>query len=367
MERLKTNSPVTWYLLEWYKQNKRELPWRGIADPYLTWVSEIILQQTRVKQGWDYYTRFTRCFPNVQALANASEEEVLKVWQGLGYYSRARNMHAAAKEITSRFNGKFPTRHADILSLKGVGEYTAAAISSIAFNEPYAAVDGNVLRVIARLFAIEESIQSSKGKKTIAEIARSLLPETDPGTFNQAIMDFGSLVCTPSQPKCDDCPLRDFCMARSLNRVTDFPVTSKKKKSRKRYFHYFYILHAGFTYITRRTGQDIWKNLYEFPLVETPGPVQLVGLQEYDTYQDIFATLPSLPIDPPLSFKHVLSHQEIHARFYRVILPGETVFTPPGHLLRIQQEQLDHYPVSRLIRKYLESNHDSYGELQKNA
>lgn len=367
MERSRVLPPITRHLLDWYSENKREMPWRGATDPYLIWVSEVILQQTRVSQGWDYYTRFTSRFPNVQSLASANEEEVLKEWQGLGYYSRARNMHAAARDIVSRFNGEFPSRHHDILSLKGIGEYTAAAITSIAFNMPYAAVDGNVLRVIARLFAVEESIQASKGRKIITEIAQSLLPENEPGTFNQALMDFGSLVCTPSQPTCGDCPLQDFCMARSLNRSTAFPVTSKKKKVRTRHFNYFYITHSGSTYITRRTGQDIWKNLYEFPLVETTDPMELEQLEKSNMLRDLFDGTPLIHIDPPLYFKHVLSHQLIHARFYRVMLPEDIAFNPPKHLLPVQLEQLEHYPVSQLIRKYLERMENSYGELQKNA
>src|SRR5690554_4551737 len=186
MEKSTLMSPITRHLLNWYRANKRDLPWRGITDPYLIWVSEVILQQTRVAQGWDYYTRFTCRFPNVEALASSSEEEVLMEWQGLGYYSRARNMHAAAKEIVGRFNGKFPARYTDIISLKGIGEYTASAISSIAFGGQHAAVDGNVLRVIARLFALEDSIHTSKGRKAVTEIARSLLPPEDPAAFNQA-------------------------------------------------------------------------------------------------------------------------------------------------------------------------------------
>lgn len=360
-------SPITRHLLDWYRQNKRDLPWRGIADPYLIWVSEIILQQTRVAQGWDYYTRFTRRFPDVHTLAAASEEEVLKIWQGLGYYSRARNMHAAALEIMTRFQGKFPTQHLEILSLKGVGEYTAAAISSIAFNKPYAAVDGNVLRVFARLFAIEESIHAAKGKRVITGIVQSLLPPEDPASFNQAIMDFGALVCTPLQPGCIDCPLQDFCMAYARNEVANFPVTRKKTKARKRYFNYFYIVDDGFTYITRRVEQDIWKNLYEFPLVETPRPIDISQLAGDKGFQDLFVDTPQIVIEPSTSLKHVLSHQIIHAYFYRVKLLEEHPFTAPEHFIRIPHDQLEHYPVSRLIGKYLELVDDSHGELQKNA
>ena len=357
-----TSAPITRHLLNWYNENKRDMPWRETSDPYLIWVSEVILQQTRVAQGWDYYVRFTRRFPTVQSLASASEEEVLMEWQGLGYYSRARNMHAAARDIMDRFNGEFPTRYNDILSLKGIGEYTASAISSIAFNEPHAAVDGNVLRVIARLFAIADPVGASKGKKAVTGIARSLLPLDNPAAFNQAIMDFGSLVCTPAQPKCDECPLQDYCMGYSLKRPTDFPVSAKKKEPRKRYFHYFHILHNGSTYITRRVKQDIWKNLYEFPLVETSGHEGLDHLLESPAFKELFAGIPILPVDPPSTFKHVLSHQLIHASFYRVVLSGKTAFNPPGELLKIKRDQLGLYPIARLTRKYLESMDDSCGK-----
>ncbi len=367
MEKSTLMSPITRHLLNWYRANKRDLPWRGITDPYLIWVSEIILQQTRVAQGWDYYTRFTRRFPNVHSLAAASEEEVLKIWQGLGYYSRARNMHAAALDITNRFKGKFPTRYQEILSLKGVGEYTAAAISSIAFNKPYAAVDGNVLRVFARLFAIEESIHAVKGKRVITEIVQSLLPPEDPASFNQAVMDFGALVCTPLQPECIDCPLQGSCMAYARNEVANFPVTRKKTKARKRYFNYFYIVDNGFTYITRREEQDIWKNLYEFPLVETPLPIDINQLAGNKGFRELFVDTPQMTIEPPSSLKHVLSHQIIHACFYRVKPLEEHPFNAPEHFIRVPHDQLEHYPVSRLIGKYLELVDDSHGELQKYA
>lgn len=358
MEKKGTYSPITRDLLNWYREHKRALPWRGTTDPYLIWVSEIILQQTRVAQGWDYYVRFTRRYPDIESLATASEEEVLRVWQGLGYYSRARNMHAAARDIMHRFNGKFPSDYHDILSLKGIGDYTAAAISSIAFNKPHAAVDGNVLRVIARLFTIEEPIQTTKGKKIITEIAHSLLPEEQPADFNQAIMDLGSLVCTPSNPRCMDCPLRVFCFAFEAKRTSDFPVSQKKRTTRKRYFNYFHIIHANFTYIARRTARDIWKNLYEFPLIETSVPMEIDELIKFNEFETLFGNLSSWTIDPPSSFKHVLSHQVIHARFFRIQLARETQFSLPEHFLRIEENQLDHYPVSRLIHKYLESEED---------
>lgn len=361
-----TLSPITYHLLNWYRENKRNLPWRETTNPYHVWVSEIILQQTRVAQGWDYYLRFTRRFPDVHSLAAASEEEVLKLWQGLGYYSRARNMHASARDIMNRLNGKFPDNYNDILSLKGIGDYTAAAISSIAFNEPYAAVDGNVLRVIARLFEVEESIHTAKGKRTIKEITQTLLPVDQPGAFNQAMMDLGALICTPMQPSCDRCPLRDHCMAYASNRTADLPKTNKKKKTRARYFNYFHIFHDGFTYISQRVDQDIWKNLYEFPLVETAQSIDMKELINSDEFKKLFNGIAPLAIDFSIKIKHVLSHQLIYARFYQVHLPGEINCRLPDQFIRTQEGMLDQFPVSRLIHKYLEYVNNTYGKLQKN-
>lgn len=359
MEQLKSNPPITRLLLKWYEENKRELPWRGTTDPYRVWVSEVILQQTRVAQGWDYYTRFIQRFPNVEALALADEEDVLLMWQGLGYYSRARNMHFAARDIMGRFSGKFPEKYSDILSLKGIGEYTAAAIASIAFNAPHAAVDGNVLRVISRLFALTESIHTAKGKKVVTEISNSLLPVQEPAAYNQAIMDFGSMVCTPKQPRCTDCPLQEFCIARLSNRVEEFPVNTKKKSSRKRYFSYFHILHGNDTYIAQRVKEDIWKGLYEFPLVETREPVSLDELLKNADVRDLLTNDQSLAIDSPSSVLHVLSHQRIYANFYRVVLPDNAEFYLPEHFIRIQRAELDLYPIARLTGKYLESIEES--------
>jgi A/G-specific adenine glycosylase len=342
--------------LSWYDENKRDLPWRGTDDPYLVWVSEIILQQTRVSQGWDYYVRFIRRFPNVASLANANEEEVLKLWQGLGYYSRARNMHAAAKDIVSRFNGKFPTSHTDILSLKGIGEYTAAAISSIAFNEPHVAVDGNVLRVIARLFEVEEPVQSTKGKRIVKELTKELLPEERPGAFNQAIMDLGSLICIPRQPRCGDCPLANSCMVYATGRTEELPIRIKKKKTRRRYFTYLHIRQNGNTYIRRRTDNDIWRNLYEFPLIETDKPIEIEELLQNDEYNQLFRETTLLAIDGPFTYKHQLTHQQIHANFYRLTMEKGAVHAFMDQYKQIVEEEIERYPISRLMHKYIETN-----------
>lgn len=354
MEEKREQSDISALLLKWYDMHKRDLPWRESNDPYRVWLSEVILQQTRVAQGWSYYLRFVDKFPNVQSLADADEQEVLKLWQGLGYYSRARNLHAAAKQVIDLFHGRFPDDYASILSLKGVGTYTAAAVSSIAFNAPYAVVDGNVFRVISRLFAVENPIDTTAGKKIITEIAQSLLSLDQPGTYNQAIMDFGSLVCTPTQPRCMECPLQNRCQSFLENRADHFPVTSRKVSVRKRYFHYFHIDHANHTYIQKRKESDIWKNLYEFPLIETAAPMDFLELSQTKAFRDLFPTSAHLSVDHCLNVKHQLTHQLIYTVFYRVIIGEDSEFIPPEGLLTIERENLSHYPVSRLTDKYME-------------
>ncbi|SFK87534.1 A/G-specific adenine glycosylase [Proteiniphilum acetatigenes] len=348
------NSIITSLLLKWYGEKGRDLPWRETTDPYKIWISEIILQQTRVVQGRDYYFRFIGRFPNVESLAVAEEDEVLKLWQGLGYYTRARNVHAAAKQVMTTFNGIFPSTYPDIISLRGVGEYTAAAIASIAFNEPYAVVDGNVFRVISRLFGIALSIHTSEGKKIIREMAQSLLDPQDPGKYNQAVMDFGALVCTPAQPRCIDCVLQDYCTALAENRVGELPVNDRKIFIRNRYFHYFHIQHNDNTFLQKRNGSDIWKNLFEFPLIETPTPFDFTELEKTEPFRELFNGTSSLSVDHRLTIKHQLTHQTIHTHFYRIIIPGEIPYNPPKEIFKIENEQLPDYPVSRLTHKYLE-------------
>lgn len=345
---------ITALLLNWYREEGRDLPWRETTDPYKIWISEIILQQTRVIQGRDYYLRFIERFPNVESLAIAEEDEVLKLWQGLGYYTRARNIHTAAKQVMSIFNGIFPSTYSDIILLKGVGEYTAAAIASIAFHEPYAVLDGNVFRVVARLFGISLSIHTSEGKKVIKEIAQSLLAPDDPGRYNQAVMDFGALVCTPAQPGCMECVLQDHCIALAENRVRELPVNERKISVRNRYFHYFHIQHNGNTFLQKRNGSDIWKNLFEFPLIETPAPSDFAELEKTEPFRKLFSEVSSFSVDHRLAIKHQLTHQAIYTHFYRIIIPGEIFYNPPKEIFKIENEQLPDYPVSRLTHKYLE-------------
>lgn len=354
MRETRDQSDITTRLLNWYSEYKRELPWRGTTDPYRIWLSEVILQQTRIAQGWDYYLRFTDRFPNVQSLAEAEEEEVLKLWQGLGYYTRARNLHAAAKQIMNRFNGKFPTDYSDILSLKGIGRYTAAAISSIAFQAPVAVVDGNVYRVLTRLFAVKTPIDTAAGKKIISEIAHSLLPYGQSGNYNQAIMDFGALICTPAGPKCADCPLQVKCKAFEEKNVSTYPVTRRKPVVRKRYFNYLHIIQGNKTFLQKRNDDDIWRNLYEFPLIETPEAVDFHGLSQTDDFLCLFPKSMKLSVDHCLTLKHQLTHQTIHTTFYRIGIEEGTAFNQPQKFICVNKNNLADYPVSRLIDKYLE-------------
>ena len=341
-------------IIAWYMGHKRDLPWRGIDDPYRIWVSEIILQQTRVNQGLEYYLRFVGRFPDVRSLAEADEDEVLKYWQGLGYYSRARNLHRAARTIVADFGGVFPHEYKDILSLSGVGEYTAAAIASFAYGLPYATVDGNVYRVLARLFSVTVPIDSPAGKREFARLAQSLLPSARAGLHNQAMMELGALQCVPQTPNCTLCPLADACVAYANETVSLFPVKQGRTKSRDRFFHYFYILYKGKTFLQKRAGKDIWKGLYEFPLIETNEACEWPELSRTHEFERLFSGISKLTWQStsPL-YKHVLSHQTLYTTFYQLEI-NEAGELPHGfHMIPI--EDLDQYAIPRLIQKYLDS------------
>ena len=301
-------------LINWYREHKRELPWRESSDPYLIWISEIILQQTRVVQGYDYFIRFIKRFPDVTSLAEADEDEVMKFWQGLGYYSRARNLHAAARSM----NGVFPKTYPEVLALKGVGEYTAAAICSFAYNMPYAVVDGNVYRVLSRYLGIETPIDSTEGKKLFASLAGEFLDKSRPAVYNQAIMDFGAIQCTPQNPACLFCPLAGSCMALSKSMVAQLPVKQHKTKTTERFLNYIYVRAGACTFINKRTGNDIWKNLFELPLIETASSVteeELLALPEFIKLFD----KEEVPVVRSIcrNVKHVLSHRVFMKLFCR--------------------------------------------------
>ena len=339
--------------ISWYEDNKRSLPWRETNDSYKIWVSEVILQQTRVAQGLNYYLQFIDKFPTVNVLAQSSENEVLKAWQGLGYYTRARNLHEGAKTVVTLFDSKLPKTYKEILSIKGIGEYTAAAILSIAYNKAYSVVDGNVYRVLSRLFAIETPIDSSAGKKQFSILAQELLDTANPGKHNQAVMEFGALHCTPSNPLCNSCPFQHLCIANQLNMQSDFPVKSKKVKVRKRYFHYFQIEYQGFTYLNKRSGDDIWKNMYEFPLIETDKEANLSDLIENESFKTLFTDADITLHLNPKQFKHVLTHQHIYATFY-IVEATKLNDNFDLNFLKIKPSELSLYPISRLIHRYLE-------------
>ncbi len=341
-------------LQEWYLLNKRQLPWREDANPYRIWVSEVILQQTKVNQGLHYFTRFINQFPDIASLANAPEDTVMKMWQGLGYYSRAANLHAAAKQIVQDFGGEFPRHYSDILSLRGIGPYTAAAIASIAYNKPFAVVDGNVYRVLSRLFTIDQYIDTASGKKFFAELAQSLLDKHNAGNHNQALMDFGAMICIPIQPKCNECPLQNICMANMNQTVLEFPKKRGKTKIKERFFHYFYVEQADFTFIKKRVGDDIWKNLYEFPLIETEKPQEMHELMQNPHFHALFRSAKTLSISHSYFMKHILTHRTVYIHFYIVQLTETDVFDAEKQFLRIATADLHNYPVARPIHKWLE-------------
>lgn len=304
-------------LLAWYKVNKRDLPWREERDPYKIWLSEIILQQTQVKQGLGYYRRFIERFPNVNQLAGASENDVLKMWEGLGYYSRARNLHASAKTIATTLKGTFPDQHQKILELKGIGDYTAAAIASFAFDLPHAVVDGNVYRVLSRVFGINTPIDTGVGKKMFQALANDLLPKKHAAIYNQAIMEFGSQYCIPRTPDCENCIFSQRCLAYATSTVLSLPVKAKKAKVRPRYFNYLVLIDSKKTLpILRREEKDIWQGLYQFPLFESESRLTMAGLIKKAEKQFKTKGLKKALLFNSGEYKHQLSHQTIYAVFY---------------------------------------------------
>lgn len=328
------NSGFTAAVLKWFAAHGRELPWRGMGDPYGIWVSEVILQQTRIDQGTDYWLRFMERFPTVEALASASEDEVLRLWQGLGYYSRARNMHVAARQIVEQ--GGFPQTVEGLRALKGVGDYTAAAVGSMAFGLPVAAVDGNVYRVLARHFGIDVPINTTRGKHTFEALASELLPPDEASAFNQAMMDFGATWCTPRSPRCIDCPVAETCDALRSGRVNLLPVKEKKLKVQERHFTYIYVRHKWMTALRRRPAGDIWQGLWEPLLVED-------------------APLPDLGCPLTLlasGVKHVLTHRIIMADFY-LAEASERPSLPDGYQW-IKEQDITEYALPRLVERLLE-------------
>ena len=334
-------------LLAWYHKNARNLPWRNTSDPYKIWLSEIILQQTRVEQGLPYYQRFTKQFPNLMKLAQASEEEVLRLWQGLGYYSRGRNLLTAARQMIERHNG-FPKTYAEIRDLKGVGEYTAAAIASFAYNLPHAVVDGNVYRFYSRLFGINTPIDSTEGKKEFRALADEMLNKEFPALHNQAVMEMGALICKP-KPDCENCPFIQQCIAYKEKATAHYPVKSKSTKVRSRYFYYLLMETGKNIIIRKREEKDIWQGLYEFPLIETTHamePEELYGLNEWKTMKKNGFQVKHISD----SYLHKLSHQHLHARFIHL---ASVKIKPDKEWKLIPKKDLANYGMPQLIVKYL--------------
>ena len=329
-------------ILLWYAENRRELPWRDTRDPYRIWISEIILQQTRVSQGYDYFMRFMQKFPDVASLASAPEDDVMRMWQGLGYYSRARNLHAAAKSM----HGVFPKTYEGVRALKGVGDYTAAAICSFAYNMPYAVVDGNVYRVLARYFGVEVPIDSTEGKKLFTSMAQDNLDASCPSDYNQAMMDFGALQCTPQSPNCLLCPLVETCVAYRKGMVDALPVKQQKLAIKTRYFHYLWVKAGKYTFIHKRTDKDIWQNLYELPLIESDHQLSFSELLQ--AIKPFFAPgeTPQISLIKQ-GVKHVLTHRIIMADFYEIILPPDT--RSFSIYYKVEADSLTNYAFPRLI------------------
>jgi A/G-specific adenine glycosylase len=340
-------------LITWYRKHKRDLPWRKTRDPYFIWVSEIVLQQTRISQGTSYYQRFIKKFPNIYSLANANLDEVLKVWQGLGYYSRARNMYETANNIVNEKNGIFPTNSCELKQLKGIGEYTAAAIASISYNEKIPVVDGNVLRWIARLNGYDAPLSSVKLKDEVYQKCVEYMLHSNPGEFNQAMMEFGALQCKPGKPECSTCPFSEICKAHIHHLEEKIPTKNKVNKQKTRYFHYFILKYKGKVVLKKRTEDDIWKGLYEFPMIETKRKTSFKTILETKDAKKMFITKFKSCREIGKEVRHLLSHQIILARFFELTFSETPKFNIQNADI-VQIASINKYPVSKIIEKIIE-------------
>ncbi|QCX02174.1 A/G-specific adenine glycosylase [Aggregatimonas sangjinii] len=345
--------PFSQKILQWYAENKRELPWRSTTDPYKIWLSEIMLQQTRVAQGTPYYLKFVKHFPTVVHLADAPEEEVLKLWQGLGYYSRARNLHATAKKVAYKMNGEFPDSYAELIKLKGIGDYTASAIASICFGELQPVVDGNVFRVLARYFGVDRPINDSGGPKYFKKLAREVMPLEEIREYNQGIMEFGAIQCAPKKPYCLHCPLNESCVALQKNKVHELPIKLRKTKVRNRFFNYLVVLGQNeqgesVSILNQRTGKGIWQNLYEFPLVESEARIGLDTLKKSIPSNLQPDLINEINLYNEKEIVHKLSHQHLHTRFWIV---KTTAVISKG----IPLKDLEKYAVPVLIAEFMKA------------
>ncbi len=332
-------------LTSWYLENRRDLPWRATADPYAIWLSEIILQQTRVAQGLPYYFAFLDAFPTVADLAASDEQRVLRLWQGLGYYSRARNLHSTAKQVAFEMGGIFPDSFDGLRRLKGVGDYTAAAIASFCYGEPVAVVDGNVFRVLSRVFGIDTDISSSPAKSQFYGIAAELMPKDDAALFNQAMMEFGALQCVPKSPDCHRCPMNSWCVAYRLGKVANLPVKSKKAKPKKRYFNYLVFSdEEAKTVIKQRSEKDIWQNLYDFPMIETVSAVDANSfVSSIECENEIIF------VHEPENVIHKLTHQHLHISFWKIAVKGSMKGA-------VSRDELANYPLPAAVFNFVETS-----------
>lgn len=337
-------------LIDWYSNNKRCLPWRQTKVPYFIWLSEIILQQTQVNQGLPYYEAFVKSYPDIFALASADERDILKLWQGLGYYSRARNLHTTSRYIVSELNGVFPKNYSELLKLRGVGDYTASAIASICYNEVSAVVDGNVYRVLSRYYGIDTPINSSKGIKEFKQLAQQLIDKNNPSDFNQAIMEFGAIQCKPKNPNCNACPLKNSCMAFHKNKIDKLPVKLKKLKVKKKHFNFLvFISKDNTTILEKRLGKGIWQNLYQFPLIETTKSINYQEIERliknHDLVKGITFNLSSYNKNTVI---HKLSHQHLYTKFWIVNVNKLNVKGVPFH-------SIYDYAVPVLINNFIKA------------
>lgn len=337
-------------IIRWYLTNKRSLPWRDTQDAYVIWLSEIILQQTRVEQGMPYFNRFLEAYPTVSDFAAATETQILKLWQGLGYYSRGRNMLFTAKQILELHDGIFPVRYDELIKLKGIGEYTAAAISSFSSGEAKAVLDGNVFRVLSRYFGISTPINSTEGKKQFSELAQSLIHHDDPALYNQAVMEFGALQCKPKSPDCPSCPLQVSCYARTHNQVSVLPVKLKKLTVKTRHINYFICQNGNEILVNKRIYDDIWQHLYDFPRIETPEAVSIFNGDFIKEVKQNFG--PDVTVLPLMEIKHLLTHQIIYVQFFA--LDNYIVnFNTNAEAKWVSWADFDQLPQPKILTKFI--------------
>lgn len=338
-------------LLVWYHKNKRTLPWRDTCNPYFIWLSEIILQQTQVKQGLPYYLKFVRTYPTVEAIADAAEQDILRLWQGLGYYSRARNMHHTAQKVVAEMGGVFPQTYKQLLTLKGVGKYTAAAIASFAYGQVVPVIDGNVYRVLARIFGLQAQIDSTAGQRIFREKAEQLICPENPADYNQAIMEFGAICCTPKNPNCLYCPFTENCYANRTGTQSILPQKRPKQKAKNRFLHYFVLDSRQKLALKKRTKKGIWQGLYDFHCLEA---AHKLPDEQIETHLKNRLNAQKTTIrTPPKSYQHLLTHQKLNVSFYHIILPNNPTYQLPDGLKFYSRSQIDKLPKPILIQKYL--------------